>query len=211
MKGAAKKAPVRTLITRMLAGAIVGAASMGLFLAFVGDPFVNLDDPANVIAIVAGLSYVVIGLGVAFGLAAPKAGATYLNVEDADEIREQGAALTPSAIACVLVGAFLLVLVLAETIGSGVALPIASACLVGIGIAGWFTARNQDELTKQIGLEASSIAYQIVLAGLGVWALLAAVGIPVTVSPLGLVAGLSLLQLFTAFAVITKRGMLMPR
>ena len=56
MNAAAKKAPVRTLMMRTLAGAIVGAASMGLFLTFVGDPFVNMDDPANVIAIVAGMS-----------------------------------------------------------------------------------------------------------------------------------------------------------
>ena len=211
MNAAAKTNPVRTIILRMLAGAVVGAISTGLFLAFVGDPFMDLDDPANVIAMVAGLSYVVIGLGVAVGIAAPKAGATYLNVEDADEIREQGASLTPSAIACVLIGVFLLVLALAEAIGTGIAVPVAGASLVGIAIAAWFTAKNQDELTKQIGLEASSLAYQVVMIALAAWALLAVMGSTVAISPLALVSGLAMLQLFAAFVVITKRGMLMPR
>ena len=211
MNAAAKTNPVRVLILRTLAGAVVGAATTGLFLAFVGDPLLDLGDPTNLLAIVAGLSYVVMGLGVAFGIAAPKAGATYLNVEDADEIREQGAALTPSAIACVLIGAFLLVLALAEAIGSGIAVPVAGACLIGIAIAAWFTAKNQDELTKQIGLEASSLAYQVVMTALAVWALLAVTRTTVAISPLALVSGLAMLQLFAAFVVITKRGMLMPR
>jgi hypothetical protein len=211
MNAAAKTNPVRTIILRMLAGAFVGAVSTGLFLAFVGDPFMDLDDPANVIAMVAGLSYVVIGLGVAVGIAAPKAGATYLNVEDADEIREQGASLTPSAIACVLIGVFLLVLALADAIGTGIAVPVAGASLIGIAIAAWFTAKNQDELTKQIGLEASSLAYQVVMIALSAWALLAVMGTTVAISPLALVSGLAMLQLFAAFVVITKRGMLMPR
>ena len=211
MNAVAKANPVRVLILRMVAGAIVGATTTGLFLAFVGDPFLDLGDPTNLLAIVAGLSYVVMGLGVAFGIAAPKAGATYLNVEDAEEIREQGRLLTPSAIACVLMGAFLLILALAEPIGRGVALPLAVACLVGIVVAGWLTARRQDELTKQIGLEASTMAFQVVLMGIAVWAVLALLGDGPSISPLALLSGLSLLQLFTAFVVITKRGMMMPR
>jgi hypothetical protein len=211
MNAAAKTNPTRVLILRMVAGAVVGAATTGLFLAFVGDPFLDLGDPTNLLAIVAGLTYVVMGLGVAFGIAAPRAGATYLNVEDAEEIREQGGLLTPSAIACVLMGAFLLILALAEPIGTTIALSLAVVCLVGITISGWLTAKRQDELTKQIGLEASTMAFQVVLVAMGAWAVLALLRDTPAIDPLGLVSALALIQLFAVFIVITKRGMLMPR
>ena len=142
---------------------------------------------------------------------APRAGATYLNVEDADELREQKGMLAASAIACVLTGAFLLILTFADAIGRDLALPLAGASLVGIAVTGWMVARRQDELTKQVGLEASTLTLQIVMVLYGCWAALVALGYASWITPLAFVASLTLLQLFAIFVVIAKRGMLMPR
>ena len=211
MNAAVQKKPVRTLIMRMLAGAVVGAATMGLFLTFVGDPFADLKDPATMAAIAAGAIYVLMGLSVAFGLAAPRAGATFLNVEDADELREEAGKLGSSAVAALLSGAFLLVLAFADALGSSVALPLAGACLAGAAIAGWVGAKHQDELTRQVGLEAAALALQIVFVAIGGWAALAVLGYAIWMGPLALISSLMLLQLVAIFIVIGKRGMLMPR
>ena len=211
MSAVVQKNPVKRLIVQLIVGAIVGGASVGLFLTYVGRVFADLDDMSTVIAMAAGVSYVVIGLGVAFGLVAPRAGATYLNVEDADELREQKGMLAASAIACVLTGAFLLILTFADAIGRDLALPFAGASLVGIAVTGWMVARRQDELTKQVGLEASTLTLQIVMVLYGCWAALVVLGYASWITPLAFVASLTLLQLFAIFVVIAKRGMLMPR
>ena len=98
MSVTAEKDKMRVMLWRMLGGAVFGAAGTGLFLAFVGEPHMDLKDPGVMIAIVSGLTYVLIGLIVALGLASPKAGAKFLNVEDAEEIREEGPKLWLSAL-----------------------------------------------------------------------------------------------------------------
>ena len=106
MSVTAEKDKVRLMLWRMVCGAIVGAVGTGLFLVFVGEPNMDLEDPGIMLAIVSGLSYVLIGLIVGVGLASPKAGAKFLNVEDADEIREESPKLWTSAVCCVLIGVF---------------------------------------------------------------------------------------------------------
>jgi hypothetical protein len=211
MNAAVQKNPMRTLILRMLGGAVAGGVAITAFLAVVGDRLADLDDKATVVAIAAGATYIVIGLSVALGLVAPKAGATYLNVEDAEELREQGGMLALSAVACILTGAFLLILALAEAITPGLALPLAAACIIGIAVSGWMVARRQDELTKQIGLESSTLTLQVVMILVGGWAALAVLGYADWLGPLAFIATVLLVQLFAIFVVITKRGMMMPR
>lgn len=213
MNAATQKNPVRTLLMRTLAGAVVGAASMGLFLAFVGDPFMDMDDPATALASVAGVIYLVTGMMVWFGLAAPSVGARFLNVEDAEEIREEGGKLKPAATVMILTGAFLLVLALG---GSGwmsreLSLAAALLCLVGIGVGAWLSARRYDELMRRLGLEASSLALQLTMLLLGAWAALAQFGFVAWLGPLAMVSALALIQLFASFIVVGRHGLLMPR
>ena len=122
-----------------------------------------------------------------------------------------GVMLAASAIACVLLGAFLLILCFAESIGRDLALPLAAMSLVGIAVSGWIVAKRQDELTKQVGLEASTLTLQIVMSLFGCWAALVVLGYASWITPLAFIASLTLLQLFAIFVVIAKRGMLMPR
>lgn len=60
-------------------------------------------DPGTAIALVTGMSYALIGLLVAFGIAAPGDGAKLLNVEDAEELREESPKLRYGAVACFLI------------------------------------------------------------------------------------------------------------
>jgi hypothetical protein len=198
---------------RMFAGAIVGAGATALFLALV-EPRMDLDDPANMLAIVAGISYAVIGLAVGLGLIVPRAGARFLNVEDADELREERVKLRTGAIACFLIGLFLLVLALAADkayLTRDVALFTAAACLAGVAIASLFSGRRSDELTRQITLEASAATFHIALFVLGGWAALAHLGYAGWVSPLALISGLALLELVAIMVVSARKGLMTPR
>ncbi|MCH8615708.1 hypothetical protein LZ016_06290 [Sphingomonas sp. SM33] len=209
MSVTAEKDKMRVMLWRMLAGAVVGAAGTGLFLAFVGEPHMDLKDPGVMIAIVSGLTYVLIGLIVALGLASPKAGAKFLNVEDAEEIREEGPKLWLSALCCLLIGGFLLALAMAGgLIGTQLALIVAGACLAGVLFVGTISARKYDELTRQISLEASAWSFYVILLGGGLWAALAHLGYGPWISPIAFVAALPLLLLVVCFVVIARKGML---
>lgn len=210
MNATAQKDKMRVMLWRMLGGAIVGAAGTGLFIAFVGEPHMDLDDPGVLLAIVSGLSYVLIGLIVALGLASPQAGAKFLNVEDAEEIREESPKLWMSAACCVLIGVFLLILGMSGgVIGSQTATVIAAACFAGIVIIGFVSARRYDELTRQISLEASAGAFYTTVLLLGGWAALAHLGYVAWLSPLAFVSGLALLLLVAIFVVAAQRGLMM--
>ena len=80
---------VRKLAMQMVAGAAVGASVTFGLLTFVGKSRFDLDDPSRVIALVTGLVFALTGLVVGLGVMAPKSGAHLLNVEDAEELREQ--------------------------------------------------------------------------------------------------------------------------
>ena len=216
MNASAKKNPTRTMILRMLWGAVVGATAMLLLLAFVVDPHVQLKDGESLIAIAAGVIYVLTGLSIFLGLAAPRAGAHFLNVEDADELREEGGKLGPAALVAVLTGAFLLILALSGSGGPGLmsretGLIAALVCLAGVAIGGWVSAKRYDELMRRLGLEAASLTLQLGMLAVAVWATLAHFGHVGWLSPLALVSGFALLQLFVSFVVVGRHGMLKPR
>lgn len=203
---------LRVSLWRMLAGAVVGGVSTFLFLELLGEKYFDLADPSTMLAVVAGLIYALMGLSVGFGIIAPAAGARFLNVEDADELREERPKLKTAATACVLIGFFFLVLALSGEgglLGREVAVLIAAACLVGIGVLTVISKRTADELTRQVSLQSSSLALHVALIGLAIWALLAQLGYAGGIDPLALISGLALLQLTTVFVVAGQKGMLM--
>jgi hypothetical protein len=198
----------------MLVGAVVGATLTLLFLRFVVEPYVDLKHPDLLVPISAGLVYVLTGLSIAVGVAAPRAGAQFLNVEDADELREESGKLRPAALVMVLTGAFLMILALSGReglISTETGLVAALACLAGLVISGWVSAKRYDELTRRLGMEVSSLTLQIGMIAIAAWAAVAHLGFAAWVSPLALVSGYALLQLFISFVVIGRRGMLKPR
>ena len=209
MNATAEKDKLRVMLWRMLGGGVVGAAGTGFFLAFVGEPHMDLDDPGIMLAIVSGVSYLLIGLIVAVGLASPQAGAKFLNVEDADEIREEGPKLWTSVLCCILIGSFLLVLAMSGgLIERGIALVVAAACLAGILIIGGMSAKKYDELTRQISLEASAGAFYTTLLLIGGWAALAHLGYVAWLSPLAFISALALLLIIAIFIVSARKGLL---
>lgn len=200
------------MLWRMLGGAVVGAAASLFFFKFIGEPNMDLKNPSVVLAAACGIIYLLIGLMVAFGVAAPKTGAHFLNVEDAEELREERHKIGTSSFASILIGIFVLVLAMeGGAIGSQVALVVAALCLVGIVAVTVAGAKQYDELTWQLAQEASAWGFYATLVVLGGWAALAHLGFVAWVSPLAFVALLIFLQLLTAFVAVGRRGMLMPR
>jgi len=211
MNAAVQKKTMWTSIGRMFAGALVGGIATFLFLEFVGERFMDLDNGAVMLTVMAGLVYALIGLSVAFGLLAPRAGARFLNVEDADELREEGPKLKIAAAASVLMGAFLLVLGLSSSgsLGRELALILLALCLVGSIVLRFIGRTRTDELTRQISLESSALTLQLALLAAAAWAALAQLDYVEWISPLGLLSGFALLQLFAVFVICARKGLLL--
>ena len=213
MTASGEKKKVRTYLLRMMAGAIFGAVVTALFLNHFGDSLLGVQDGGAMLAVTAGVIYLLIGVMLWIGMAAPSFGAHFLNVEDADELREETPKLRSGVLVMILIGVFLLTLAFANAgqVSTPVALALSAGCLAGIVAAGRHGARNYDEMTKRLGQEAASATLQAGMLFLAAWAALAQLGYVAWVGPLALVSAMALLQLFVSFVVVGKRGMLMPR
>lgn len=205
---------VKKLLIPALIGAAVGYAVATAMMHYIDSPAIGgLGESATVAALTA-VVYIVVGLGVAFGAASPAVGARFLNVEDADELREQKKVLTLSGAAMTLWGASLLALAMAAPDGP---LPQAAALAIGIGglVAGsWLSLvvyRASDELMRAINLEEGALTYGLVLLVAGGWAMLAHLDYTAAPQPLDLLSLFYVLVLVASFIVIGRRGMLAPR
>ncbi|MBU7580287.1 MAG: hypothetical protein KAF27_07410, partial [Porphyrobacter sp.] len=101
---------VRKLLIPAGIGGIAGFAASAGLLRFIDSSVVGGLSVSATIAALIGVLYAVIGLGIVLGAASPGAGARFLNVEDADELREQKKVLTLSGAAMALWGVSLLAL-----------------------------------------------------------------------------------------------------
>lgn len=204
----------RKLLIPTLLGGVAGFAASAGMIGFVGSDAVGgLEKSATVAAVVAVL-YILIGLMVALGTASPQVGAKFLNVEDADELREQKTVLTLSGTAMVLWGAALLALALAAPDGP---LPQAAALLIaagGIGIGTVLSVkayRATDELMLAVNLEGGALGYGIVFVVVGGWAMLAHLGYVAAPGPLDLLSAFYFMALLASFIAVGRRGMLTVR
>ena len=205
---------VRKLLIPALLGGVVGFAASAGMIGFVGSDAVGgLEKSATVAALVA-VVYVVIGLSDALGTANPALGARFLNVEDADELREQKTVLSQSGVAMVLWGAALLALALAAPDGplpQTLALVIAAG---GIGIGKVLSVkayRASDELMLAVNLEGGALGYGIVFVLVGGWAMLAHLGYVTAPGALDLLSAFYVLGLVASFIAVGRRGMLTVR
>ncbi len=205
---------VRKLLIPGLIGGVVGYAAAATMMHFIDSSAVGGLGKSATIAALIGVVYAVIGLGVGFGAASPKIGARFLNVEDADELREQKKVLTLSGASMALWGASLLALALAAPDGP---VPQAVALAVGAGglfIGSWLSLpayRASDELMRAVSLEAGALGYGLVLLVVGLWAMLAHLGYTAAPTPLDLLSLFYVLVLVASFIVVGRRGMLAPR
>ena len=80
---------VRKFLIPALIGGVAGFAASAGMMRFIDSSAVGgLSGSASIAALV-GVAYAVIGLALTIGTASPQVGAKFLNVEDADELREQ--------------------------------------------------------------------------------------------------------------------------
>jgi hypothetical protein len=205
---------VRKLLIPAALGGLIGFAAATGTMHFMDSPLIGGLGKSAAVAAVIGVMYAVIGLGVGLGAASPKAGARFLNVEDADELREQQKVLTLSGVAMVLWGASLVALALAAPGGP---VPQAAALVVGAGgllvgtVLSVAVYRSCDELMRAINLEAGALSYGLVLMFGGGWAMLAHLGYAAAPAALDWLSLFYVLVLVASFIAVGRRGMLMPR
>jgi hypothetical protein len=205
---------VKKLLIPALIGGVVGFFSAMAALQFIEGPAIGgLGESATIAALV-GVLYIVIGLSVGLGTASPKVGARFLNVEDADELREQKKVLMWSGSGMVLSGISLMALALAAPDG-----PVPQAAALALGVGGMVISvamsvvvyRQCDELMRAVNLEAAAIGYSLVLLVVGLWAMLAHLGYAAAPVPLDLLTLFHVLVLVASFIATARRGMLTPR
>lgn len=205
---------VRKLLIPAAIGGVVGfAAAAGMMHFLESETVGGLGKSATVAALV-GVIYAVIGLGMSMGVANPQLGARFLNVEDADELREQKRMLGLSGVAMLLWGVSLIALALAAPDGplpAGVALAIGVGGLVAGSLLSVAVHRASDELMRAINLEAGALSYGLVMLIAGTWAMLAHLGYAAAPAPLDLLSLFYVLVLVASFITVGRRGMLAPR
>jgi hypothetical protein len=205
---------VRKLLIPGLVGGFAGfGASAGMMTFLESEAIGGLGESATIACLV-GVLYALIGFGMMVGVASPQLGARFLNVEDADELREQKRMLGLSGVAMLLWGVGLIALALAAPAGpvpAMMALTIAGGGLLIGTLLSVAVYRACDELMRAINLEAGALSYGLVMFVLGFWAILAHVGYVAAPAPLDLLTLFYALVLVASFIVVGRRGMLMPR
>jgi hypothetical protein len=200
---------------RMLVGALVGAGAMSAVLAVAGSELLDAMGPSRVALGAVGLVYGLMAALVGFGLAAPRAGATLLNVADADELREERRGMLVSVLVMGALAVALVVLSLAR--GPGFAAgPVSAAAAMGVllvvfvggAFASWKWQGTYDELNRQLGLEGCAWAFGLSWLLLTLWAAADFLGWGVILTPIDVVTTLSAMMLAGAFVAIGRRGMM---
>ncbi len=201
----------RKLIFQLAFGGLLGGV-----VSFVGLGVLRAEKLAADQLIVSGIGliYLLMGLIAGFGLLAPKLGANILNVEDADEIRDQRRILTGSAICMVALGAALMALPLAgpdSAISPLTALGGLLAALVILAVISIRDWKYYDEMMLQLSRDAGNLAFCGIGGTLMIWASAASLGLIAAPTPLALVAIISGGFLMAIFIASGRRGLLIPR
>ena len=211
---AAPKTKWGKLAVMVTSGALVGFFGAMGTLKLVDSGALGGLDASREIALLVALLYVVMGLMVGLGALSPGAGARFLNVEDADELREMRQSLTSSGIGCVAFGVLLAILALSG--GEGIIPPltaaIAGAVLLVIGVVfSMRSANRSDELMRAVSKDTASLGYYLVFVIVGGWAAAAILGFVAPPQMIDILTAIWAIILIAAFWVCGKRGMLAPR
>lgn len=206
------KSKTRKMLLQALAGGVVGFLSAYFLL-----PALSLDSMAGDAVILAGIGliYAMMGLLVAIGLIAPNSfGAKMLNVEDAEELREQKRILTGSSISMIAIGASFIILVMSGPGGTFPAIAGFAAICASLVVTLLIAVRDwklYDELMRQVTLEASYLTFGILCLAAWIWCAAAWVEMLSAPTPLAILSMISGGYLLAVFIVSAKRGMLTPR
>jgi hypothetical protein len=214
---AATKPKTRKVLLQMLAGAICGAAGMIAGMTLLDRSVEGAPSATLAAGLGTGLVYLLTALIIGLGLLLPALGAKALNVEDAEELKEQRGMLAKGSLIFILVAVFLLTLTFAPApLGAGLlqqetAFVVAGASFFGLLAASNAFRNSGDELIRQASLEAANLTLGLVFILFGGWAALNQVGAAAMFSPLLFVSGLFAIYLLCTFIAYGRRGMLKPR
>ena len=192
-------------------GAAAGFAAAYLFLSLIdigGDTRLR---PSEEIAGLIGIVYILMGLAVLFGVAAPKAGAKLLNVEDAEELHEQRVQLGLNSAGMMVIGSALVVLALSGPTGWIAGTPglIATLVLVALGTGlSVLASRHADEFQSTLSREAGALAFTLLAVAGGGWAILAHTDHVAPPQPIDWISMFAAFILIATFWLAARRGVL---
>jgi len=215
MENAPTKPPMwRKVVISGAIGAVVGGLGGIAMVPLFKSGALSIAGPSEVIAAAIGLIYALVAACVAAGLASPGIGARFLNVEDADELRDQRRMLAYAAAVMAATGGALIVLAFAGPGGMvprPMALAVALALFVAPAPLALLQWRHMDELMRSVTAEAGNLAYYLILLVGGGWAMLAHLDFIQAPAPLDWLTMLFGLVLVASFIAAGRRGMLVPR
>ena len=168
---------------------------------------------AEISLLVAAL-YVLMGLFVLLGTISPRVGAAILNVEDAEEVREQAPVLLPSALGCVLIGVALAAIALGgagEFLNPYAAGAIAIVSLLAATAISLTASRRSDELMRALFKDAGSASFYLLATILAIWTAAGHMSLARSPTALEVLTLVFAAPLVASFWVIGQRGMLGPR
>ena len=195
----------------MLSGALAGGLASFAFLELVeAGQFDGLGRSREIAGLV-GVLYALIGLMVILGALSPGVGAKFLNVEDADELREQRRMLVLSAAAMSLFGAALVLLAISGE-GAFVSAQIGAVGAVGlILVASWLSIRMQrliDELQRALSSDATTTGFYLLFFIGGGWAVAAHLEFVPGPQPLDWITMFAVFMLVGSFWQTARRGLM---
>lgn len=203
----------KVVISNLVGGAIGLAGMIALVRLYEGGTLGEIG-PSGMIACVAGAVFVLIALPIGLGLVLPALGAQMLNVEDAEELRDQRRMLAFGAASMAAWGAALIVLALAGEGGivspsMGLAIVLALfAVSTLLTVSMW---RRMDELMRGMSRECGNLSFYLLALVGGGWAMLAHLGFTSAPAPLDWLTMFTALTLLASFIAVGRRGMLLPR
>ena len=210
----AKPNKTRKTVLSLIGGGLVGFLGASGVIILIELGVFGVPDVSQTIALLTALIYLLTGLIVALGVAAPEVGAKFLNVEDADELLEEKQGLVASGWGMIALGVMLALIALG---GTGGALQpswaLGGALLMG-AIGTWLSTRSMklaDELMRATMVEAGSTAYYLLFVVVGGRAMLSHLGFAPPPSMLDILTLFWALVLVGAFWAAGQRGMLKQR
>lgn len=212
--GDKSKSKTGKLILSLGLGAVAGFFGAMGFMRLIESGALGEFTVSQEIAGLVGLIYILTTLAVIVGLISPGLGARFLNVEDADELREQRLMLGWSAMGMIAMGVALVLAAIGAP-GGPIAPPVTLVAVVVLVAIGWFAGlrqrRHTDELMTSVSKEATSIAFYLTFLLGGGWALLAHLDYTAAPQPLDWLTMFAGFLLIACFVAAGKRGMLTQR
>ena len=144
-KTASQPSKTRKLVLQLVTGALTGGLVTYGALTALGEGGFDIDNPERVVGLLTGLIFALVGAMVGLGLVAPRLGSQLLNVEDAEELREQSRPLRTGALAMLFGGLGLIALAIAAAAGEPGVLSIET----GVVVAGLARHERQRRASRQ--------------------------------------------------------------